>query len=183
MTTKQVSKLKGALIPEMANTLQEIVHITLYNVLVAHHDSVARDATTGVALAVTTVDATDLATLKTLILSLTNAMVSHGLDLGQHSAADANLDVPAGFVSHPAEPADLAECQATNNVLKIDLNAHLLNATPHRGVGGQGGFAPVAVSTADGSTQGTNETLVNALKAAFNLHIKSGIKTTNLLEP
>ncbi len=175
MTTKQVSKLPGKLLPELSSTLQELVNITLSNGLVAHHDSVNTQ--------ITTADASDLTTLKTLILSVTNSMVAHGINVAQHSAADAALDVPAGFTSHPSEPADLAECQATNNQLKLDLNAHMLNATPHRGVGGQGGFAPVAVATTNGSDQTTNETLLNALKAAFNLHYNSGIKTSNLIDP
>ncbi len=175
MTIKNISKLPGRLLPELAQEMVDMINNAFSNGVVAHLDSVNTQ--------ITAANATDLPTLKTLILALTNAQVAHGIDVAQHSAADAALDIPAGFVSHPAEPADLAECQAVNNVLKIDLNAHMLNATPHRGVGGQGGFAPVAVSTTDGSNQATNETLANALKAAYNLHFASGVKTIALIAP
>lgn len=169
MTTKRVNSVPGIRDVESANSIIELIDTTLSTGLVAHHDSTNTQ--------ITAPDATDLATLKTLILALTNSQVAHGLDVAQHSAADAAMDVPAGFTSHPSEPADLAECQAANNQLKADLNTHLLNATPHRGVGGQGGFSPTQIATTDGSDQATNETLANALKDAYNRHYNSGVKT------
>ncbi len=186
MTNRNVSKLPGELLPQLADAVVELIDVTLDTGVVAHFDSVATSAA-GVALAITSADADDLPTLKTLTLEITTAQIEHGLDSettrapAQHSALDAALDEPAGAASYPAEPADLAECQAVLNQIKADLNTHLLNATPHRTAGGQGGFAPVPVATSDGSTQGTNETLANALKAAYNLHFKSGIKTFVLL--
>lgn len=125
---------------------------------------------------VTAADASSLATSKTLTLALVDAFVAHGLDTDIHSAADAALDVPAAAASHPAEPADLAEVGATLNELKADLNTHLANATPHRGVGGQAALTVAQISTSDfSSTQGEANTLANALKAAFNLHVAQGL--------
>ncbi len=179
MTDRKVHKLPGIEGPESAAALAELINGPLLSSgLIAHFDG----AHAGL---ITTPVASDLATLKTLTLAATNAIVAHGLDsqttgdggAGQHSAVDAALDVPAGFTTHPAEPADLAECQATINQLKIDLTGHLINATPHRGGGEQGGFSPTAITTTDGSTQGTNETLLNAIVDAFHVHIKSGIRT------
>lgn len=180
MTNRNVSKLPGKLLPGLAASVQELVDATLATGVVAHYD--------GTNSPVTTADADDLATLKTITLDLTNAFVAHGLDsettqdVAQHSALDAALDVPAGFTSHPLEPADLAECQATLNQLKADFNTHIANATPHRSAGEQGGFTPTIISTTDGSNQATNETLANAIKAAFNIHIKSGMQTLILAD-
>jgi len=123
---------------------------------------------------VTAADASDLATLKTLTKDISDAQVLHGLDTGIHSAADAAMDEPAEFSSSPAEPADLAECQAILNEIKDNLTTHIANATPHRDVGGQGGVTPAGVTTTDGSNQATNETLANAIKAAFNKHAQMG---------
>lgn len=124
---------------------------------------------------VTAADASDLPTLKTLVKALSDTFVAHGLDTGIHSAADVALDEPAQFTSSPSEPADLAEAQAVNNQLKADLNAHLANVTPHRGIGGEGALTVALVATADGTDQATNETLANALKAAFNRHVRMGL--------
>jgi hypothetical protein len=123
---------------------------------------------------VTAAAATDLATLKTLIKDLSDTFVLHGLSTISHSAVDAALDEPAEFTSSPSEPADLAECQATNNQLKADLNTHIANATPHRGVGGQAALTVAQIATTDGIDQATNETLADALKAAYNLHAQMG---------
>lgn len=170
MTERTVSKLKAAESEGSAAALAELINGALLSSgIIAHFD--------GAHVLLTTPVASDLATLKTLTLAVTNAIVAHGINLAQHSAADAALDVPAGFTSHPSEPADLAECQATINQLKIDLTGHLINATPHRGGGEQAGFSVTAITTTDGSTQGTNETLLNAIVDAFHIHIKSGVRT------
>ncbi len=177
MTDRKVHKLPGIEREEAAAALAELVNgVLLSSGLVAHFD--------GQHSLITTAAAVDLATLKTLTLSVTNALVLHGADSettapvgGQHSALDASLDVPAGFTSHPAEPADLAECQATLNQLKIDFAAHIINPVMHRGGGDQAGFTVTAFTTTDGSNQATNETLANALVTAFNVHVKSGIRT------
>lgn len=125
---------------------------------------------------VTAADASDLATSKTLTLDLVDTFVLHGADTDIHSAADAALDVPAEAASHPAEPADLAEVGATLNQLKADLNTHLANATPHRGVGGEAGLTVAAVTTSNfSSTQGQANALANALKVAFNRHVALGM--------
>lgn len=124
---------------------------------------------------VTAADSTSLATSKTLTLALVDAFVAHGLDTSIHSVADAALDVPAEAATHPAEPADLAEVGATLNQLKADLNTHIANATPHRGVGGEGGLTVAQISTSDfATTQGEANTLANALKVAFNRHCSLG---------
>lgn len=181
MTDRKVSKLPGIEGPSTAAALAELINGPLLSSgLIAHFDAEHTLITTPVA--------SDLATLKTLTLVLTDRIVAHGLDSqttatkASHSALDATLDVPAGFTSHPSVPADLAECQATINQLKIDLTAHIINATPHRGGGEQAGFSPTAITTTDGSDQGTNETLLNALVDAFHVHIKSGIQTFTRLD-
>lgn len=122
----------------------------------------------------TTTVASDLATSKTLTLSLANSFIAHGADTDIHSAADAALDLPAEFTSHPAEPADLTEVQAVLNQLKADLNTHIANATPHRGVGGEAGLTVSAVSTADATNQATANALANALQVALNRHVAMG---------
>lgn len=177
MTERNVHKLPGIEVPETAAAMAELINGALLSSgLISHYD--------GEHSLITTPDASDLATLKTLTLVLTDRIVAHGADAtSQHSVADAALDVPAGFSSHPSEPADLAECQATINQLKIDLTAHIINATPHRGGGEQAGFSVTAITTTDGSTQGTNETLINALVDAFHVHIKSGVRTFTRLDP
>jgi len=124
---------------------------------------------------VTAADASDLATLKTLVKDCSDIQVLHGLDTGIHSAADAAMDEPAGFTSSPAEPADLAECQAINNQLKADFNTHVANLTPHRALGGEGALTVALITTADGSNQATNEALANAYKAALNRHVALGL--------
>ena len=130
---------------------------------------------------VSAADASDLATSKTLTLDIVDTFVLHGLDTGIHSAADAALDVPAEAASHPSEPADLAEVQATLNVLKTDLNTHIANATPHRGLGGEAGLTVALVTTANGSDQATCNTLANALKVAFNRHALADDRTEQVM--
>ena len=117
-----------------------------------------------------------LGTSKTLTLELVDAFVDHGVDVGIHQAVDAALDVPAAASSHPAEPANLTEVGNVLNELKTDLNAHLANAAPHRGVGGEAGLTVAAVSTSDWvSTQGQANILANALQVAFNRHVQMAV--------
>jgi len=167
MTQRYIPNLAGGLTQGMRDWLLELRDNVAATGLIAHYDSGMPQ--------ITTPDASDLATSKTLTQAITNAFVAHGADVGAHSVADAALDVPAAYTSHPAVPADLAEVQAALNELKTDLNTHLANATPHRG-GGQGGYAVVAVSTTNAIDQATSNALANALKAAFNLHLLSGMK-------
>jgi hypothetical protein len=126
---------------------------------------------------ITTPDASDLATSKTLCLAVfaaTYATNGHFGDDSAHDAVDPIAD-PAAFTSAPAEPADLAETQATANEMKADFIAHQASVVFHdNGVGGQGALTLTVITTADGSTQGTTNTLLNALKAWFNLHVKLG---------
>ena len=124
---------------------------------------------------VTAADASDLATSQTLTLALVDGFVAHGADTGIHSVADAALDVPAQASSHPAEPADLAEVQATLNQLKADLNTHLSNETPHRSIPVPGILAVSLVTTADATNQTTANALANALKSALNRHVGMGM--------
>ena len=59
----------------------------------------------------------------------------------------------------------------------MDLNAHIVLATAHRGEGGgsgAGGVEILAVSTANAIDQATANALANALKAAMNRHFGAG---------
>ena len=127
---------------------------------------------------ITTPDATDLATSKTLAKALADALVAHGASTAMHSTGE--TIAIAAYTSDPAEPADLAETQAIANEVKADFNTHL-DHTGHRGVGGQGGHTPADITTADGSDQGTTNTLLNAIKAAFNAHVKNGAKDVQVV--
>lgn len=127
---------------------------------------------------ITTADASDLATSKTLTLTLYNALYvagGHFGDVSAHDAADPIAD-PAAFTSAPAEPADLAEVGATLNEIKADCIAHQASVVFHaNGIGGEGGLALTVITTADFATlQAEANTLANALKAWFNLHGKLG---------
>jgi hypothetical protein len=129
---------------------------------------------------VSTTDASDLATSKTLAKALALALIAHGADTDAHSTAD--TIAIAAWASAPAEPADLTEVQNVLNEVKADFNTHIANATPHRGVGGQGKTAvTVVISTTDASNQGTANTLANAIKVALNAHDRAGIQAIDLV--
>lgn len=142
-------------------------------VLPHYHSPFGADGT--VTALVTTADASDLGTSKTLAKALAQALVAHAADTDKHSAAD--VVAIAAWASNPAEPADLTEVQNVLNECKADFNTHIANATPHRGAGGQGKATIAAISTADASNQGTANTLANAIKAALNAHDCAGAQT------
>lgn len=133
---------------------------------------------------VSTADATDLGTSKTLAAALALAVVAHGADTNIHSAADV-IAQAAAWASAPAVPADLTEVQNVLNELKGDINTHAANATPHRNkwgaMGGDGVVVAYAITTADATTQGTANALANAIKAFLNNHSKAGISTIEVI--
>lgn len=129
---------------------------------------------------VSTPNATEINTSKTLAKALAQALVAHGADTDAHGSADAI--VIAAWASNPAEPANLAEVQAVLNEVKADFNTHIANAAPHRALGGQAKIAqPAAISTADASDQTTANTLANAIKVALNAHARAGAQTIQIV--
>ncbi len=140
-----------------------------------HH----RPATTAELATISAVPvASDLATSKTLCLAFFVAFYDTGGHAGDdtmHDAVDPIAD-PAAFTSLPAEPADLAEVQATANEMKVDIIAHQASIVFHaNGIGGQGAVTPTVFATTDGSNQATTNTLLNALQAWLLLHAKQGL--------
>lgn len=129
---------------------------------------------------ITTPDASSLATSKTLAAALATALTAHGANTQAHSAS--STIACAAWASSPAEPANLVEVQNVLNEVKADFNTHIANATPHRGIGGQGKVAqPAAISTADASDQTTANTLANAIKVALNAHARAGAETISIV--
>ena len=128
---------------------------------------------------ISTPDASDLGTSKTLAKALAVAIPAHAVDTDCHSAADSSSAATqaAAWASATAEPADLTEVQNIANELKTDINAHVANATPHRSKWGTAGVDGVitvkAITTATATDQSTANALLNAIKAFYNLHIKS----------
>jgi hypothetical protein len=129
---------------------------------------------------VTAADSSSLGTSKTLAKALAQALTAHGADTDAHSSAD--TIAIAAWASNPAEPADLTEVQNVLNEVKADFNTHIALATKHRGIGGQGKVAqPAAISTADATSQGTADTLANAIKVALNAHARAGAQTIEVV--
>ncbi len=128
---------------------------------------------------ISTPDASDLATSKTLAKALAVAIPAHAVDTECHSAADSSSAATqaAAWASATAEPADLTEVQNIANELKTDINAHVANATPHRSkwgtAGVDGAITVKAITTATATDQSTANALLNAIKNFYNLHIKS----------
>lgn len=117
---------------------------------------------------ITTPDASSLATSKTLAKALAVFVEAHatGATTGRHGAA--TTIAIAAWSSKPNEPADLAEAQAMANEIKADINTHIAVANAHR-------WTETAIATADGSDQGTTNTLLNAIKAFLNAH-RAGVR-------
>lgn len=125
---------------------------------------------------ITTADASDLATSKTLAKALALWIPLHGADTEVHTVADV-IATAAAWTSAPDEPANLTEVQNVLNELKTDWNGHITDASAHRGVvaviDGDGVLTPQAITTADATDQSTANALANALKSYCNNHAKS----------
>jgi len=129
---------------------------------------------------VTAADASSLSTSQTLAAAVATALTAHGVDVEAHGSSSA---IPcAAWVSSPAVPVNLAEVQSVLNEVKADFNTHIANATPHRGIGGQGKVAqPAAISTTDAVDQSTANALANAIKVALNAHARAGAETITIV--
>lgn len=127
------------------------------------HLQVSQDAA-GTALAVTSANASDLATLLTLTNEIISVGKNHLLDTGAHKASDA--------VSWPAFGAavDLATAQTALNLMKASYNTHIALTTKHYNADAANG-----IIAADGSNQATCETLANEIKTDLTAHIASGL--------
>lgn len=146
---------------------------------VAHHQYKSDDL-------ITTTDATDLASSKTLAAALAVWVPAHGADTDIHTTADTIAEASA-WSSSPAEPADLTEVQNVLNELKTDINTHVAQTDHHRGsawgdIVTDGVTAAHAIATADATTQGTANALANAIKAFCNLHIQAAASTIEIVD-
>ncbi len=128
---------------------------------------------------ITSPDASSLSTSQALAKELADDLVAHGASTDKHSSADA-ITISA-YSSSPAVPANLTEVQAVLNEVKTKFNAHIANATVHRGVTGAGKATVGTVTTADASDQTTANALANALKAAMNAHDRAGCQTIEII--
>lgn len=116
--------------------------------------------------AITTADATDLATLVVLANVIKASYVAHIASAcsattgqGAHIAADATNTVAA------ADATDLATAQTLLNEVKGDYNAHRILTASHPTAD-----ATNVVASANGSDLATNITLANEIKADLNAH-------------
>lgn len=167
---------------EAANrgAVNEVIQTLVDAGIVVHHQQKSADL-------ITTPDASDLATSKTLAAALALAIPAHGADTDIHTTADA-IAQAAAWSSAPAEPADLAEVGAIANELKTDINTHVAQTDHHRGqpwgtVGGDGVVVAKAITTANfSSTQGEANALLNAIKAFFNNHVKAAASTIEVID-
>jgi len=162
MTATKTPNLPGAIATALVSQMQAHTAALGAAGVVVHYD---------VRTAITTPDASSLATSITLANALKAAYNAHRVNTGEHAAADATNAVAA------ADATDLATTQTLLNEIKTDLNAHLLlGSGTHRSV-------PIqpAVSTANAIDQATANALANALKLALNRHFGSGVKDTTVV--
>lgn len=160
--------------------INDLVGVLVDAGIVVHHQYKSDDV-------ISTPDATDLATSKTLAAALALAIPAHGADTDVHTTAD-TIAQAAAWSSAPAEPANLAEVGAIANELKTDINLHVAQTDHHRGqpwgtVGGDGVVVVKAITTANfASTQGEANALLNAIKAFLNNHMKAGAPSLVLVK-
>lgn len=118
---------------------------------------------------VTTANSTDLATSLALCQSLMQAYNTHIADALAHDAVDAT-----NTLAHTrASVVSLATAITAANDLKAKYNAHLSQSGVHPN---NDATNVVAASNAS-TTQGQLNTLLNAIKTAFNAHIADGMPT------
>jgi hypothetical protein len=118
---------------------------------------------------VATANSTDLATSLALCQSLMQAYGTHVADALAHDAVDAT-----NALSYTrASVVSLATAITAANDLKAKYNAHLTQSGVH-----PNDDATNAVVASDASTtQGQLNTLLNAIKTAFNAHLADGMAT------
>jgi hypothetical protein len=132
---------------------------------------------------ITTPNAADLGTSKTLARALALAVIAHTGDTDIHTADDGTAQA-AAWASAPAEPANLTEVQNILNELKTDLNAHVASTAAHRnkwGAPGTTGLVAFAITTADANDQSTANALANAIKGFLNLHMQSAASSVEVV--
>lgn len=111
-----------------------------------------------------------LAKLKLLCADLALKYKVHIADATAHLVADAT-----NTLASYATPADLTAAIAFVNDFKAKFNAHLSQSGVHVNNDSN------TVATADASTtQAQADTLANALKAAFNIHVQSAPKGASI---
>lgn len=118
---------------------------------------------------VSTANSTDLATSLALCQSLMQAYNTHIADALAHDAADATNTL----ARTRASVVSLATAITAANDLKAKYNAHLSQSGVHPNNDGTNVVAASDAST----TQGQLNTLLNAIKVAFNAHIADGMVT------
>lgn len=167
--TKDVANIPSLIVAGILAAYNELLAGLIASGKIAHHKA---DTTNAIA----TADASDLATLKALVLDMAPKLALHGADTEAHTAAD-TIAEPAAWTANPAVPVDLTECQNILNELKTDWNAHIAVAAAHRSVlaeiDANGVLTPTAITTANATDQATSEALANALKSAWNIHMAS----------
>ena len=127
---------------------------------------------------IATADASDLSTSKALTIALATWAIAHAAKTTCHLTADATFPaaINAVWASKPTLPADptaaLAEAIAVANVLKSGYNTHYASLTYHECASNRG-----VISTTDATTQGTLNTLLNAVKVRYNLDALDGVES------
>jgi hypothetical protein len=173
--TRNVLNLPGERLAALEAAINGMISSLVTTGMIAHH---------GTDDLITSADASDLATSKTLTAELATWLPAHGANTNIHTAAG-TIATAAAWTSTPGEPADLTEVQNVLNELKTDWNGHIVDTAAHRGVlgpiSGDGVLAPMMISTANATDQSTANALANALKSAFNIHGQSGVPSIVLV--
>lgn len=113
------------------------------------------------ASAITTADATDLATSLALANAIKGIYEDHLGDDAKHKLKDPKPTLTAA--------STLATAITLANAIKADYNTHRASTTYHYNADGTN-----AVSSADATDQSSLNTLLNEIKTDLNAHIASG---------
>lgn len=169
MSDRKVSTLQKFTIDALVAEYNGLIDALGQTGVLLHHEEAADSEK------ISTADATDLTTVVALVNEIRTDYIAHIASTAKHSAADTTNTVTA------AAATDQATVNTLANELKTDISAHDDDAG-HRGAGGEGSTvsAPVAVTTANATDLATSLTLVNALKVAYNKHIKSGAQALDV---
>ena len=177
--TRKIPNLPGEFDTGCVAAINETIDALVAAGKIVHHQYKSDDL-------ITTADASDLATSKTLDAALAVWIPAHGADTDIHTTADVIAEA-AAWASSPAEPADLTEVQNVLNELKSDINTHVAQTDHHRGsawgdIVTNGVTAAHVIGTADATDQSSANALANAIKAFCNLHMQAAISSLEVVD-
>jgi hypothetical protein len=141
----------------------EIKRLRVAAVSTNFHLQLSKDAA-GTTLAITSANATDLATLLTLTNELIGKGKAHLTDTGAHKVTD-----PIAWPAFGAA-VDLATANTALNLMKASHGTHIASTTFHYNAD-----ATNTIAAADATDQGSAQTLANELKTDLTAHIASGL--------